>query len=67
MLTGDLPQTGPQLGLGIGNGPRRRAVGRAVLTYEATGSAFGDPEASLQGGDRPTATLRGQKFPVKIA
>jgi hypothetical protein len=59
MLAGDLTEPCPQLGFDIGNRPWLPALGGAVLAYEATGSALGDPETSLQGDDRPAATLRG--------
>jgi hypothetical protein len=59
MLTGDLSQSGPKLDFDVGERPLAGALGGAVLTCDATGSALRDPEVSLQGEDRPAATLRG--------
>jgi hypothetical protein len=59
MRTGDLAQSGPKLDFDVGQRPDGGALGGAVLAYDATGPAFGDPEVSLQGEDRPAATLRG--------
>ena len=62
MSPGDGPQSPAQLGLGVGHGSGGQALGGAVLAGDATGPAFGDPEAFRQDHHGPTAALRGQKF-----
>jgi hypothetical protein len=62
MLSGDLEETTPELGLLQIDNLAAMALGAAVLTHHTAGEPLGNPEQGAQGLNGPAAPLRAQKF-----
>ena len=64
VLSGDLLEATPELGLLDIDDPATMALGAAVLAHYAAGEPLRDPEHGAQGLNSPAASFRAQKFPV---
>lgn len=59
----ELTQPSPIVNIGVSSDRSATALGRAMLTYHLTCSAFRDPEPVLEPHHRDTATVRGHHLP----
>jgi hypothetical protein len=64
VLSSDVSETLPELGLFQIDDLDGVSLGAAVLPHHPADEAFRSPVALLQDRDSPAATLRAQKFPV---
>jgi len=63
VLSRDLSEPTPQLGLLNVNDPAAMALGAAVLAHNSAGEPLRNPEQGAQGINSPATPLRAQKFP----
>jgi len=62
VLSNDLPESTPELGLLDLDDPAAMALGAAVLAHHPAGKPLRNPDQGAQDLNSPAATLRAQKF-----